>query len=976
MKTSVGITKGHNAYSMCFYYGNDYPKIEDELLKLPNDVKKQFINEFINFVTNQSYVNSYTNISKLFEIIPVAGTNDAGWVTNFLNVNTAALNSTDHTITLQTLANNFILPNGDTFDKRFSFFNFMYLKEPAEFEHLYNFYSELKDDSAASNKLKELLFSYKYIANNSWYIWDQTAIDTDCSPKPKIKEDTVTLYINKFLEVIKTSVDEKEKVFFSNNDNEQIKLEIYRTLKKIYDKWIADTSKDQAATTASKDILFQCCKIKDTKNTRLTTDDELRKKRGGSEIGLIDSFRFLTRAYQDIGDVFQINPLTVSKILLESGNNSFYDVVGRILNDNKFEFIALPNFVNYSNPTELKEVFKPYPYYEVNEATTGPSFVCMYVGQTSTKLDFGPNAEYPDDGFNFTEPESIPDDFTTSGQTYEDKSAAFIVRYGHQNQNIFKDVIIDQAEFNETAESINVTDAIANRFSQASQTYVGQNLYNIYSIRSYKVEVEMMGDAMIQPMMYFQLDNIPMFRGAYLITRVRHNIKPNYMSTHFTGTRINRNQTPLVDVSSLFSSMLDGYGLPKSKPNTAIRNISGGKFAPIIVTIQENTGSNGNIEQGKITRSLIQVPKEISVTIKDDDARKILTEAVSPLKSMLTEWVAWMKSQGFKGNNGKYANIISAYRTIADQERVRNQAIAAGKPKNSTATPGSSRHGWGIAIDFQYFDKNGNIINNYVGSKINDSVGFDITKNPAIQWLYDNSYRFGFIIPPELRDSVGIEEFWHWEYHGTSAKCILQKNTNIRGYQVKVDKNYDSSVINPKKPDGTVAVYTNCDYVSIKQADGTPTTYNGYKKQTFTPTDIIKNVYIPAQNAVLPTVSKGSKLLMQAQTQTEGFYVGSKAYRTNNPGNVGIYRGVKVTSFPTLQDGVKAQWDGVLGLAVTNKSKIYKSNDSLFEYISKYAPASDNNDPTSYTNNVINYFKSQNIDITADTTIEQINKIV
>lgn len=818
MKTSEDVTKKHNGYSMCFYGGNDYPKIEDELLKLPDAVKKQFIDEFIKFVTDESYTNSYKNISKLFEIIPKSGVIDSSWVTNFLNVNTAALNS-NRIVSVQTLADNFTLPNGDTFNKRYSYFNFMSLKEPNQAKSLYNFYTEFKDDSAASNKLKELLFSYKYIANNSWYMWDRTASDSNCSPKPKIKEDIIKIYISKFLESIKTSVEEKEKAFYSNNDNEQVKLEIYRTLKKIYDKWIADTSKDNAAANASKDILFQCCKIKDTKSQRLSTDEKLREKRQGTELGLIDSFRFLTRAYKDIGDVFQINPLTVSKILLESGNNSFYDVVGRILNDNNFEFIALPNFIDYTNIDTLREkVFRPYPYYEVNEATTGPSFVCMYVGQTSTKLDFGPKSEYPDDGFNFTEPESIPDDFTSGRQPYEDTTAAFIVRYGQQNQNIFKDVTLDTSEFNETAESINVTDAIANRFSQASQTYVGQNLYNIYSIRSYKVEVEMMGDAMIQPMMYFQLDNIPMFRGAYLITKVKHNIKPNYMSTSFTGTRINKNQTGIIDISSLFSSMLNGYELPKSKPNSSIRNLAGGKFPPIVITIMNNGGRNGDITIGTGNINLKPVPKINGVDntkINAPDQRdSMLDVATDALVLMLNDFVAYAKQNNYPKNKQYYIGITSLFRGVAYQQSLYDDSAKDG----SVARPGRSNHGWGIAVDLAFVDDNGNYISNSVKNK---KVGFDLNKNKSLKWFLDNSYAYGFIIPWNLRAGKSVEEFWHFEYHGTSARCLLAEHPDVKGYVVKTDKAY-KSIANPKEKDGKRAVYsdTDCKYIDIETSDG------------------------------------------------------------------------------------------------------------------------------------------------------------
>jgi hypothetical protein len=83
----------------------------------------------------------------------------------------------------------------------------------------------------------------------------------------------------------------------------------------------------------------------------------------------------------------------------------------------------------------------------------------------------------------------------------------------------------------------------------------GQNIYNVYSVRSYKAEVEMLGNAMIQPMMHFQL-NIPMFHGGYLITRVKHNIKPNHMTTSFTGVRVRYPKTKLLDGAEFYMSML------------------------------------------------------------------------------------------------------------------------------------------------------------------------------------------------------------------------------------------------------------------------------------------------------------------------------------------------------------------------------------------------------------------------------------
>ncbi len=152
--------------------------------------------------------------------------------------------------------------------------------------------------------------------------------------------------------------------------------------------------------------------------------------------------------------------------------------------------------------------------------------------------------------------------------------------------------------------------------------------------------------------------------------------------------------------------------------------------------------------------------------------------------------------------------------------------------------------------------------------------------------------------------------------------------------------------------------------------------YLGYIEQNAPRTPVIANEYSPALQTTFPQFSKGIKLLLEAQTQLEGFYPGSVSYRTNNPGNVqtDTSKG-KITSFPTLEEGIKAQWNRVLKGALNNTSRFYTSNMTLFQYLSVYAPPPQNN-PTNYTNFVINFFKTNaNIIITANTTLEQINAI-
>jgi len=90
--------------------------------------------------------------------------------------------------------------------------------------------------------------------------------------------------------------------------------------------------------------------------------------------------------------------------------------------------------------------------------------------------------------------------------------------------------------------------------------------------------------------------------------------------------------------------------------------------------------------------------------------------------------------------------------------------------------------------------------------------------------MYDNSYRYGFVLPAILRDGQSLDEHWHFEYHGTSAICLIKQNPTVYGYTINTDKKQDDSVTNPKTMKGEPAVYsdTDCTYKVVKDTgDGT-----------------------------------------------------------------------------------------------------------------------------------------------------------
>ena len=791
----------------------------DVIRHLPSQVKKEFKRIFFDFVNGNAGIRWEDLYSKL-EIFERTDKYDGKHFRNFVN-SVYAGNQTKK-FSPQNLINGIVGGvNYKTNIKNIETYYDVIVPIDYVFDSN-NFYLhlELKDGyekNEAVTTIIKAMIEEVVIVNTNYQIWLAGALGLPTTERSPItvKATDLELYFKTLNDKLIAKADEYniakknenlDVAVFGTSNKDAIKLQLYRNCKNIYDKWLG------GAQSIDK-LVFQC-------GGRSSVDSALAAKYQNTKTRMIDSFRFVSRNFKDIGDSLYINPIPINNYLIDNPNSASYDVISSVLAANNFNFQALPNFINFHDDENLKAIFKPYSYYDAAlSGSCGPAFVCVYAGQSSKHLDFR-EGNYPNDGFdlrciNGGVDISVPKDFTAEPYAaYEDPIGTFMVRYSQQNQNIFKDITLDQSEFSETDESIKIQGEIAQKGSENNRAIMGQNVYNVYAVRSYTAQVEMMGNAMIQPMMYFQLDNIPMFHGAYLITSVSHSITPNNMSTNFSGTRIRYPETPLITAYDVYMDLIETLDL--SEAGTSQVGGGGaiaGTFEPIIATLIENGVSNAYIDKGKtygkVTTKDVDM-KDTGFSISSS-GKYMIAEASVALTKMLKDWSKWMKDNKFKTNSsGKYGNIGSLYRGYATQA-----SLASGQ--KTAAAAGTSYHGWGVAVDMSWVNKKGEMLQfNYTqGSAKKD---FDYSYNPAVEWLYNNSYVYGFINPLWARNGGSYDEVWHWEYHGTSAKCILNKSPNVFGKPIDMSKDYDSVVKNPKTPDGKEAVYVGCDAKYIKRA--------------------------------------------------------------------------------------------------------------------------------------------------------------
>jgi cell wall-associated NlpC family hydrolase len=97
-------------------------------------------------------------------------------------------------------------------------------------------------------------------------------------------------------------------------------------------------------------------------------------------------------------------------------------------------------------------------------------------------------------------------------------------------------------------------------------------------------------------------------------------------------------------------------------------------------------------------------------------------------------------SRAFAGTFGSPLCVTDSYRTFAGQVELYRR-----KP-DLAAVPGTSNHGWGLAVDL--------------------CGGAESFSSPQYAWLAGNSRAFGWVHPPWARAGGGREEPWHWEFAG------------------------------------------------------------------------------------------------------------------------------------------------------------------------------------------------------------------
>jgi hypothetical protein len=244
--------------------------------------------------------------------------------------------------------------------------------------------------------------------------------------------------------------------------------------------------------------------------------------------------------------------------------STFTFINGIILEHNMYTMM-MPQWINFYNADEIADQSIPKvestlefgntlfgTFMAVDTRKSSPKFLCIYNDTKSTYLNMDGNKDYryKSDTFELRRASDNPLIESLQGKTDYAKSnrvVGFNVDIGIRNQNIFSTFSVSTNPAKMTKEAAAALDQQINQATGKKTVTQNTSLWNFYRSRSYECSVTCLGNAQIQPLMYFNLRHVPMFNGTYMITKVEHQIAPGTFKTTFGGSRQSMFSIPPID---------------------------------------------------------------------------------------------------------------------------------------------------------------------------------------------------------------------------------------------------------------------------------------------------------------------------------------------------------------------------------------------------------------------------------------------
>lgn len=455
-----------------------------------------------------------------------------------------------------------------------------------------------------------------------------------------------------------------------------------------------------------------------------------------------------------------------------NGETSVLNIIQQVCTKNNFLFVPIPGRASYLN---VKDLYSPKPYVEPIDIRNFFHVLFTPTPESRTKTRNS-------DGKLIT--------LSENHKNYDTNS--FVIQYGHPDNQIVSNIQVDTDENKNTAESIVNLQRLVDNENQNKVVTTDCSTLPVLQGRSYKVSLDMLGNAQVYPMQFFFLENSPLFGGLYQVMSVKHSITPNNMKTSVSGIRMRFADSYGAVYPVTLQTFKDLGDLEKPQPFTkdekqkirdyeqtnsvvggVVDNVVGGVVDffggvvsnisgdPAIVINPKKIGSKDAIETPVFKKTGINLRKG-----SEKDVLRLYNKG-----DLIIVGDATIDSKHFSPTmesaillDGKYyLERKAGIQFLAWMKEMKEKNI---NPLVTSAlrfglNTGAGPHGYGIAVDF-------NQLYQAVHGSKDPIVNLSARVNYKLyRQMAEIGVKYGWYNPWRLSDTAGkVDEIWHFEYWG------------------------------------------------------------------------------------------------------------------------------------------------------------------------------------------------------------------
>lgn len=227
--------------------------------------------------------------------------------------------------------------------------------------------------------------------------------------------------------------------------------------------------------------------------------------------------------------------INVEPLKNSNEQSSVLNVMSNICVKNNFMFLAIPGMADENSSSENNKIIKEKRTSELFLAHTDyiapdsvPVFNHFYVLWMPT----------PENRAKFNDGNPVYLDFNPKEVQFADGVNIFQIDYGSSTNTVFRSITMSTEDNKMTSESAIAINSIADPANSKKYKNYDCSALSVMEGRSYRITVEMIGNAQIKPTQFFILNSTHIFSGLYQIMKVSHSIRPNDMTTKFEAIKM------------------------------------------------------------------------------------------------------------------------------------------------------------------------------------------------------------------------------------------------------------------------------------------------------------------------------------------------------------------------------------------------------------------------------------------------------